>query len=225
VCIEPFFTTKGVGKGTGLGLATVYGIVQQIGGWIEVQSKPGEGTTFRLFFPECEEVRAVETPEVATGRTATSASAMSTILVVEDEPDVRRFVKMALELNTYRVLEAADGVTALELWSKHREGIDLLLTDIVLPNGISGRSLVQKLRIDAPLLPVVCMSGYDAESTGSAWMKAASATFVPKPFTSHALLRAVSSSLYCSPPAVAPSSGLSSVGELSAPSGILQSTG
>ena len=201
---EPFFTTKEVGKGTGLGLATVYGIVQQHQGWIEVTSQPGCGTTFTIFFPH----RPVATPgtrqtELAL-RALRTGGPQKTILVVEDEPAVREFVRTVLTANSYRVLEAADGVDALDVWTRHPGEVDLLFTDMVMPNGLSGRGLADRLHLSSPELKVIYASGYSAEAIGAEWLKSPEVEFLPKPYTADAVLKAIAKSLSRPSPALAP---------------------
>lgn len=160
---EPFFTTKEVGKGTGLGLATVYGIVKQHQGWIEVNSRLGAGTTFRVYFPASD--KAVEAT-VEKGPDDKVRGGHETILVVEDEPVLRELARMILRDYRYDVLEAATGVEALQVWEKHQGRIDLLLTDMVMPEGISGRELAEILRRKKPDLKVIYTSGYSADVMG-----------------------------------------------------------
>ncbi len=157
---EPFFTTKEVGKGPGLGLATVHGIISQHQGWIEVASKPGHGATFDVYLPVTDQApeRPAEPsapPKLRGGR--------ETILLVEDEEALRELVRDILAGHGYCVLEAANGVDALSLWQENREKVDLLLTDIAMPHGISGRDLADRLRKEAPRLPVIFSSGYSHE--------------------------------------------------------------
>src|SRR5262249_46837894 len=135
---EPFFTTKEVGKGTGLGLATVYGIVKQHQGWVEVESELGKGTTFSVFLPCC-----AETAEVTDKRFMERAvrGGSETILVVEDEAAVRELVCNLLAAHGYKILQAESGVRALEVWKESKERIDLLLTDLVMPDRMNGREL------------------------------------------------------------------------------------
>ena len=156
---EPFFTTKDVGKGTGLGLATAYGIVQQHQGWIEVSSNLGNGTTFRVFLPLSAEAVATaalnHTPAIRTGN--------ETILVVEDEPSVQEMLSRLLRNYGYSVLAADSGVAALALWQEHRSRIDLLLTDLVMPGGMNGWELADRLKADEPALAVLYTSGHDPE--------------------------------------------------------------
>jgi CheY-like chemotaxis protein len=182
---EPFYTTKPVGKGTGLGLSTVYGIVKQHDGWIEVQSELAVGTTFRVFLPATD-----ERPKVAeTTFTAKSpGSRNESILVVEDEPLVRAFVCEALQLHGYNVLDADCGQKALEVWQRAGGRIDLLLTDMVMPNGISGSSLAKILLDHKPGLKVIYMSGYSAEITGTGDLFSEARNFLPKPFSQGKLI-------------------------------------
>ena len=162
---EPFFTTKEPGKGTGLGLATVYSIVQQHHGFVQVASEPGRGTTFEIFLPA--RVSAGSGP--ASGPApAPPRGRAETILLVEDEPAVRALTRQTLERHGYRVLEAAHGREALRLWEQHRTAVDLLLTDLVMPEGLGGLELAQRLRASKPGLKVVFISGYAAEAGGLA---------------------------------------------------------
>ena len=159
---EPFFSTKEVGKGTGLGLATVYGIVKQHRGWVEVSSQVGQGTTFQVFFPALVAAGAVvPRPPSAPG---VVRGGQETILVVEDEPVLRELVREILRQYRYRVLEAATGAEALRVWEQEGGRVDLLLTDIVMPEGMSGRELAQQLKQRKPALKVIYTSGYSPES-------------------------------------------------------------
>ena len=153
---EPFFTTKDVGKGPGLGLATVYGIVKQHGGWTEVTSQRGQGTTFRVFLP----VQSAQTPAATPLPARPAATSKHRILLVEDEPPLRSLVHSILERHGYQVTEAANGVEALRLWDQHQGQFDLLLTDMVMPEGISGRELAARLKAQKPDLKVIYTSGY-----------------------------------------------------------------
>src|SRR5579864_3064970 len=125
---EPFFTTKDPGKGTGMGLATIYGVLRQHNGWIDVESEPGRGAIFRAYFPLSEEGIAEVAAEITSPSAATSSDEQLTILVVEDEDMLREFVGEALGMLGYRVLSAPNGQKALEIWTEHRDEIDLLLT-------------------------------------------------------------------------------------------------
>ena len=156
---EPFFTTKDVGKGTGLGLATTYGVTRQHGGWIDVESAVGIGTSFRVFLPRQEAPEAIAVPlpmpPLAQGR--------ETILLVEDEPQVRAVISRVLNSCGYTVVEAVDGLAALAEWDAHRGAFDLLLTDVIMPRGLNGPDLAGELRRRKPDLRVVLMTGYQAE--------------------------------------------------------------
>jgi PAS domain S-box-containing protein len=185
---EPFFTTKEVGKGTGLGLATVFGIVEQHHGWIEVESKLNSGTTFCIHLPRLAESEKSQTefsraPEVRGGN--------ETILLVEDEAPVRSLARTVLEQKGYHVIEADSGPSALELWKQHRDTIDLLLTDMVMPGGISGQELAKRLLSEKPGLKVIYNSGYTDEMLGENSPLRDNPNFMEKPFGLHQLLKQV----------------------------------
>jgi PAS domain S-box-containing protein len=185
---EPFFTTKEVGKGTGLGLATVYGIVKQHQGWIEVESEIGKGTTFRVFLP-----RSAEAAQAAEARPNQQAvkGGRETILVVEDEDPVRDLVCRILSGHGYRILEAASGVKALEVWQASKGKIDLLLTDLVMPDRISGRELAETLWAEHPRLKVLFISGYSAEVAGRDFVLRPDQNYLQKPYPPQKLALAV----------------------------------
>jgi two-component system cell cycle sensor histidine kinase/response regulator CckA len=182
---EPFFTTKDEGKGTGLGLATVYGITRQSGGFLSVSSEPGRGTTFRIYFPEIRE----EKPDLAsTSQVIEKISGTETILLVEDEEQVRRLVRHCLAGNGYTVIEARDPIDALKLVEKDGVHIDLLLTDIVMP-AMNGRALAAELRRRlGDDLSVVYMSGYSEDATVREGKAEPWAGFIAKPFVPTDLL-------------------------------------
>jgi len=161
---EPFFSTKEVGRGTGLGLATVYGIVKQHQGWVEVASTVGVGTEFKAFFPALP-TATIETDD-QTESLLLAHGGRETILLVEDEPVLRELVAKVLQDYDYRVLEAENGVQALKVWEEHQGKIDLLLTDMVMPGGVSGAELAQQLRQRKPDLRVIYSSGYSSEIVG-----------------------------------------------------------
>jgi two-component system cell cycle sensor histidine kinase/response regulator CckA len=184
---EPFFTTKEPGKGTGLGLATVYGIVKQHGGCIRVTSEPGRGTIFEVFLP----VHAEAAANSGAAAQPVPRGGTETILLVEDDPAVRPLTRATLESHGYRVLEAADGVAALELWRKHRDTVALLLTDLVMPSGLSGQQLAARLRAERPQLKVIFTSGYSAEIVGRQLALGAAENFVQKPAAPEHLLETV----------------------------------
>src|SRR5438034_1467237 len=175
---EPFFTTKPRGKGTGLGLATVYGIVRQSGGHVDVESTPGAGTTFRIYLPRVtEEAEAgVERPVAAPARGA------ETVLVVEDDERVRVLARKVLEQAGYTVLVAAGGKEALAAAEGHDGPIDLLMTDVVMPE-MSGRTLTRRLAQRHPGLKVLYMSGYSDEDIAQHGVFEAGIPFLKKPFT------------------------------------------
>jgi PAS domain S-box-containing protein len=185
---EPFFTTKEVGKGTGLGLATVYGIIKQHQGWIEVSSRPGAGTSFHVFLPASgEAAKSTEAPlpaESARGGT-------ETILVVEDEMAVRELVCTILTSSGYKVHEAASGAKALEVWRQHKESIDLLLTDMVMPDGVTGRDLAERIQAEKPGLKAIFTSGYSSEIVGKDFKLREGLNFLQKPYHPQKLVQAV----------------------------------
>ena len=176
---EPFFTTKDVGKGTGLGLATVYGVVQQHEGWINVYSEAGKGTTFRIYLPH------QERPTAPTAKPLSLKDARGgheTILLVEDEIALRALVRRVLTRLGYRVLEASSGVNALRLWEQHRDEINLLLTDMVMPDGVNGRELAERLLAERPNLQVIYSSGYSSEVAGQDLQLEEGVNFISKPY-------------------------------------------
>jgi CheY-like chemotaxis protein len=185
---EPFFTTKEVGKGTGLGLSTVYGIVQQHQGWIEVESEVGRGTTFRVYLPMCEQ--AVQ-PSPASDAPAPSRGGTETILVVEDEAPVRELVCSLLEHHGYRILQAETGVKALEIWEQEKATVDLVLTDLVMPDRINGRELAERLWAERPGLKVIFTSGYSADVVGKDFVLQKGLNYLQKPYQPQRLATAV----------------------------------
>jgi len=181
---EPFFTTKQLGKGTGLGLATIYGIVRQAGGHIWLYSEPGRGSSFKLYFPR------VDAPaEEAPFPTVSPSIRGGTIMVVEDEPAVRDMIGQLLERAGYDVVAVADGLEATTT-AASGQAIDVLVTDVVMPN-MSGIDLAEQMMDRYPLIGVVLLSGYTAETLNIERVTARGATFVPKPITSQRLIQAV----------------------------------
>jgi PAS domain S-box-containing protein len=184
---EPFFTTKPKGKGTGLGLATAYGIVQATGGDIWLYSEPGEGTTFRIFLPATEE--SVETV-AESPRPVPADGNGETVLVVEDEDALRTVARRMLIAHNYHVIEAANGVDGLTIAERHPGPIHLLLTDVIMPR-LSGKELAERLRLVRPSTRVVYMSGYTDDVINQRRLVDEQAAFVQKPFTEEALLSKV----------------------------------
>ena len=192
---EPFFTTKGVGKGTGLGLATVFGIVQQHHGWIEVESEVGRGTTFHLYLPQ--QTRPPTTHLVGgSGEAALAARGRGElILLVEDEAAVQQVVMQALGRYGYRVLLASNGPEALKIWAERKAEIALLLTDLIMPEGITGLQLARQLLEEKPLLSVVYTSGYSAAIAGKELKMTDGVNYLAKPYGLDRLFRVVRAAL------------------------------
>ncbi len=189
---EPFFTTKEVGKGTGMGLPSVQGIVKQHDGWIEVASAPGSGTTFRIHLPQTEP--AAEAPAIPRLPAAAPVRGR-TVLLAEDNDDVRALVLQVLEDSDLRVIEASDGTTALSLWHQHREEIDLLLTDMIMPGGISGADLADQIHAERPELPVIYSSGYSVNLYSEDRQIRKDINYLPKPYLARQLIAIVSATL------------------------------
>ena len=181
---EPFFTTKEKGKGTGLGLATVYGIVKQSGGYIWVYSEPGHGTAFKIYLPRIEDQNATTVREPVEAAALPRGS--ETVLLVEDEKGVRELAREYLQMSGYSVLEAPDGQAALELASMHRGSIDLLMTDVVMP-GLNGRELAERMNQIRPGIKILYMSGYTDQAIGRRGILESEAALLQKPFTLAAL--------------------------------------
>jgi two-component system, cell cycle sensor histidine kinase and response regulator CckA len=187
---EPFFTTKELGRGTGLGLATVYGIVKQSGGYITVESTSGKGSTFRIYLPRIQEVA----PPVEAAVHNAPARGRETILLVEDEDVVRELAREALEEGGYTVLEARHPGEALLVAERQGDGLDLLLTDVVMPH-MSGPELAQRLREQRPGLRVLFMSGYTDDATLRRGVLRSEVFFLQKPFTPEVLSQRVRETL------------------------------
>ncbi len=186
---EPFFTTKEAGRGTGLGLATVYGIVKQHAGWIEVVSSPGQGTAFKIFFPVS--ARPAESQTEFIVPTTQVRGGGETILVVEDEPVLRDLAQVILQDCGYNIISAESGVDALTVWQRHKGDIDLLLTDMIMPDGLSGKDLAESLLGHKPSLKVIFTSGYNVDDLGADLVKNNGAQFLQKPYSRITLAQAV----------------------------------
>ena len=184
---EPFFTTKKAGQGTGLGLATVYGIVKQHQGWITVDSRMGEGTTFKIYVPVSRLPDVRKVPEAAPLRQGRG----ETVLLAEDESAVATIVARILSRNGYDVIIATDGVDALKQWQMHQDRITLLFTDMVMPGGISGRELASRLVQEKPALRVIYTTGYSSEVLGIESGLRAGEIFLQKPYTLGLLLKTI----------------------------------
>jgi CheY-like chemotaxis protein len=184
---EPFFTTKGPERGTGLGLATVYGIVQQSGGHIDVRSEPGHGTTFQIYLPRS---KASLPPAEGGPERGEVREGDETILLVEDEAAVRSLLGRALRGCGYTVLEAAGGADALRLAEQHAGPIHLVVTDVVMP-GMNGRQVAERLAALRPGVRALFVSGYTDDAVVRHGLGGAEAVFLQKPFTPDALARKV----------------------------------
>jgi two-component system, cell cycle sensor histidine kinase and response regulator CckA len=182
---EPFFTTKEKGKGTGLGLATVYGVVKQSGGYVWVYSEPGHGTTFKIYLPKIDDEPSRPMHDEPVGSTSVPRGA-GVVLVVEDERGVRELTREYLETSGYTVLMAENGYTALELAAMHAGPIDLLITDVVMP-GINGRELADRVNAIRPGIKVLYMTGYTDQGVVHRGALAAGAVLLQKPFTLNTL--------------------------------------
>jgi signal transduction histidine kinase len=187
---EPFFTTKDVGKGTGLGLATVYGIVEQHKGWIEVESSKEAGATFNIFLGRLASKGASQ-PQAAVPSKALRGT--ETVLLVEDEESVRKLLKNLMERYGYIVHTASSGVRALEVWCEHQAAIDVLITDMVMPEGIGGRELAIELLSKKPALKVIYCSGYSNDFPVAGFSVRKEENFLEKPFHLNALLQMIRS--------------------------------
>jgi CheY-like chemotaxis protein len=176
---EPFFTTKEVGKGTGLGLATIYGIVKQNNGCINVYSEPGQGSTFKIYLPR---LVTDENTEKDMPEKKPAAGGTETILLVEDEPSILRMTRMMLERKGYTVLTATTATEAMEKAKNHSISIDLLMTDVVMPE-MNGRDLAVKLMELYPNIKLLFMSGYTADVIARQGVLDDGVAFIQKPFS------------------------------------------
>ena len=189
---EPFFTTKEVGKGTGLGLASVYGIAQQHSGWVTVESELGRGTTFTLFLPLVASPSGTPSGQPPVEKIPRGTE---TILLVEDDLAVQTVTKITLQRLGYQVLVASNGQQALQVWHDRKAQIRLVLTDMIMPEGLSGRDIALQFKRDVPDIRIVFMSGYSADLAGTDFAPAEGDQFLGKPFEMHALATIVRKSL------------------------------
>jgi two-component system cell cycle sensor histidine kinase/response regulator CckA len=181
---EPFFTTKRGSSGTGLGLSTVYGIIEQSGGRIVVESEPGRGSSFTIYLPRY----SGSEPAVSAAPQEPARGGSETLLLVEDEASVRASVRRLLEWHGYHVIEAGNGTEALRIYLENPGAIDLVLTDLVMPE-MGGHELVEQLRAKNPAVRVVFMSGYTEKAVGKNGSMPPGTGFVEKPFTVETLMR------------------------------------
>jgi len=185
---EPFFTTKELGKGTGLGLATVFGIVKQHHGWVQVESVLDKGTTFHVFLP------ATNAPVASPEHTDTQLrqrGGTETILVVEDERDLRDFVSRELRRHGYRIFEAVDGPSALQIWAQYKGEIKLVFTDVIMTGGMNGREVAQKIWADNPKMKVIFTSGYGADTLGKDFKLDPGIQYLQKPYLPQTLTKTI----------------------------------
>jgi two-component system cell cycle sensor histidine kinase/response regulator CckA len=200
---EPFFTTKPVGEGTGLGLSTVYGIVQQSNGFVAVESEPGNGTSFRIFLPRVLQRGGAASEVPPEPGDAGDAGRRARILLVEDDDGVRQLTARMLRQYGYDILVATDGTEALAMLASGLQGVDAVVTDVVMP-GMSGAELIGQLRARWPDLPVLFLSGYTGDEVKGELKSGSRQAFLQKPFSSDALAAAVEEMLSdVRPPATA----------------------
>lgn len=197
---EPFFTTKGAGRGTGLGLAMVHGIVAQHHGFIEIDSVVGRGTTFRVYVPCVPAAALDDSASPSPEPLRPPATSGQRILVVEDEAGVRQLISTILTRAGYRVLVAEHGVAALAQWAAHKDTIALVLTDIVMPEGMTGADLAREIRRDSPSCPILFTSGYAPEAARQDVELREGVNFLPKPLTAARLLSVVARALSAAGP-------------------------
>ncbi|MBI3415848.1 MAG: PAS domain S-box protein [Verrucomicrobia bacterium] len=184
---EPFFTTKEPGKGTGLGLATVFGIVKQHGGWVKVYSEPDRGSNFQIYLPAV----AANVLDLTPVANPLPRGGNETVLLVEDDLNLRQSTCLTLRQHGYRVLEAANAPEALNIWREHRDAIEVVMTDLVMPGGVTGREFAAQLRAARPKLQVILTSGYSADIVEGTLAIEPGECFLPKPYSLRELLEAL----------------------------------
>lgn len=192
---EPFFTTKATGKGTGMGLSIVHGIIKQHDGWIEVWSEVNRGTSFCVYLPLSQVKK--EKPVLVKKKVARTES--RTVLLAEDDSSVRALAKTILEASNLRVMEAMDGPSAIELWKQHAGEIDMLLTDMVMPGGLSGLDVADHIRSSRPNIPVVFSSGYSVSLFNEDRQFRKDVNYLPKPYMAEDLISIVNRALVGDP--------------------------
>lgn len=190
---EPFFTTKGVGKGTGLGLSVAYGIVKAHGGWIEVESQVGRGSSFHIYLPGARGA-ATETAQIAVGQEEVQMGRGETVLIVEDEPAVLELGRQILQSLGYRAMVARDGLEGISIYAEHKDQIDLVLLDIVMPR-MGGQKVFEELRGINPGVKVLLVTGYSPEEIADELLKRGAAGLIQKPYDLKALARAIRNAL------------------------------
>jgi len=181
---EPFFTTRDVGKGSGMGLASVYGIVKQHEGWIEVFSDPGQGASFFIYLPVCG-------PEPVATSSRKVGTVKFSVLLVEDEPAVRSVMRQLLRHCGCDVIEACDAREGYSRWTEHKDHIDLLVTDVVMPGGATGHDLARQLLEERPELKVIYSSGYSSDLFQSGSELVPGRNFLPKPYDAESVFRMI----------------------------------
>jgi signal transduction histidine kinase/ActR/RegA family two-component response regulator len=189
---EPFFTTKEVGKGTGLGLASVYGVAQQHNGWVTVESELGRGTTFTVYLPLLVTNPLASSPSHQVDKIPRGTE---TILLVEDDLAVQTVTKITLTRLGYQVLVASNGHQALRIWQERKGDIRLVLTDMIMPEGLSGKDIARRFKTEMPDVRIIFMSGYSADIAGTDFAPAEGDYFIGKPFEMHVLATVIRKSL------------------------------
>lgn len=187
---DPFFTTKEVGKGTGLGLASVYGIVKQHSGYIAVDSEPGKGATFNIYLPVIESEAEQEEREDSKIHTPFSEGGTETVLLAEDDPEVREIVRTVFERAGYRVIEAADGEDAIVKFMEHKDSIKLLVSDLIMPKK-NGKEVYEAIRKVMPDMKALFVTGYDDNVIGKIDIQKGKFGYLTKPVSPVELLRKV----------------------------------